>query len=185
MAFVYIYSDQNGHVKYVGIAKGDCFEHLNSRITAHAREPRFRNRRFNIKFIAGLSQTDAEFLEAHYINKTMDTNWNEEKRRWGVSSLIDREPDAWTEWKPGLHGVAPRIVFRDSFFTCSCCGQSFMWETRKLVSCELSGANGPSTSVSLFYCADCADDVLNLAVENLFLKPDEIREIYKQRTAKA
>lgn len=159
MAFVYRYEDKVGDTVYVGIVKGDLYKDLNRRVREHARDPRFSGQNFTIKYIAGLPQTDAEFLEAHYVAKTADTNFNTAKKKWGLSSILPIEPDDWAIWEPGLYGTAPEICYTSSTFICPCCGEETLAENRVNIRVEGKSKSSTEMFANRILCQECADRV--------------------------
>ena len=111
MAFVYRYVEAaKGDTKYVGMVRGDRMTDLRRRLREHAREERFKKRKWKIEFIDDITVTDAVILEAHFIAEYSDTLWNEAKQAMGPITLQLRSVPAWE----------PIPSFSEPWFTKSC-----------------------------------------------------------------
>lgn len=97
MAFVYRYSSIRGTPRYVGMVNGDTLEHLYRRIKQHKNDERFAGHEWIVEYIDGLTVTDAELLESHFIGIYQADLFNVAKRRNGPISL---EIVGIPEWKP-------------------------------------------------------------------------------------
>ena len=86
MAFVYRYIDENRHAKYYGMVNGDDMRALNNRIYQHSRESSF-DPTWEIEYIDGLTRTDADLLETHFINSDSEYLINKAKRTLGPISI--------------------------------------------------------------------------------------------------
>lgn len=104
MGYVYKYTDLDDlQVKYVGIVYGER-RTLRQRIGDHAREKKFRNKRWKIEFFSAdiNTRTDAEYYEAHFISLYGTDKWlNKSKAGWGISTVLSREQVVWLEWFDG------------------------------------------------------------------------------------
>lgn len=97
MAYVYKYVDKNdGIVKYVGIIKNET--NFPKRFRQHERDWWFDQGDWDIFYIETLSVTDAEVLEAHFIELYGTGEYfNKAKTGWGLCSFVQDNHLEWTK----------------------------------------------------------------------------------------
>lgn len=166
MAYVYRYLDRSDNVKYVGIVHGDTLEDLRRRLLQHKNEPEFRPS-WRIEYIPGLTRTDAEILEAHFIALNCDSCINKAKRAWGRLTLeITNAPD-WREYNDAdvLAQTRPFNTRRISphgkvlSFTCSCCRGEVLGYPDNYIQIDSRGVINRYTT--LFLCPSCEERLAN------------------------
>lgn len=98
MAFVYRYINRLGVTKYYGLVYGDTKKDLTRRLKQHAYEKDF-DPSWRIEYIDGLTRTDADLLETHFINSDGDDLINIAKRSFGPITLEISNIPAWTPYE--------------------------------------------------------------------------------------
>lgn len=99
MSFVYRYLDKREVVKYVGIVKGDTIDALIRRFNQHTREPDFK-KSWRCEYVEGLTFTDAQLLEKHFIGVYKDTIINKILLDHGPLTVVDIHPLDWKQLSP-------------------------------------------------------------------------------------
>lgn len=95
MAFVYRYINSQGHRVYYGMVNGDSLKQLSNRIYQHTLEG--FDPSWSIEYIDGLTRTDADLLETHFINTDSAHLMNKAKRQLGAISL---KGVSFPPWRP-------------------------------------------------------------------------------------
>lgn len=99
MSILYRYVADKERVMYVGLVYEDSLNALERRMYEHSIDPAFMDRPWRVDIIDNLTRTDAEYLEAHFIN-SCNPPLNRAKRGWGVLTIAAEIPK-WKFYEPG------------------------------------------------------------------------------------